>query len=149
MSNENIKKIQDENIKKIQDSIKAQNLSYKINVAGILYDLNYENDTSYVSRGIRSFLKDFQKIKVKNKNAKLLKPMSKNTKNAISELEFTNGTISIHYILYILSKYFNPSISKKIMLQMLKTNECENEILSIILMERARKIYNTIRFTNY
>ena len=33
-----------ENIKKIQDSIKAQNLSYKINVAGILYILNENNN---------------------------------------------------------------------------------------------------------
>ena len=148
MSNENIKKIQDENIKKIQDSIKAQNLSYKINLAGILYNLNYENDISYLSRGIRSFLKDFQKITLNNKNTNPLKPMSNNTKKALKKLNFDHNVISIHYILYILTKYFNPEISKKTMLKMIKSDQCENEILTIILKERARKIYNTIRFNN-
>ena len=133
-------------VNEIKQSIKEQKLSYKINLAGILYDLNYENDTSYVSRGIRSFLKDFQKITLNNTNTNPLKPMSANTKKALKKLKFKNNIISIHYILYILTKYFNPEISDKIMIKMIKSNQCENEILTIILKERARKIYNTIRF---
>lgn len=188
---------QNTNIVHIQQTIQQYKLPYIINVAGILYDLNNTNDTSYISRGIRSFLKDFKPIKLNKKSNKGFvtesdnesdndsyndldndsdndldtlsnntisnngfvtrsdndsdtssnkKKMSQNTKKLFNELEFTNDTISIHYILYILSKYFNPDISKENMLKMLKKNKCDNTILTIILRERARKIYNTIRF---
>ena len=131
-------------VKEIKKTIEEKKWSNIFDVAGILYDLNYENDTSYISRGIKSFLKDFKPIKINSNQSFNEKKMSKNTEKLFQAIEF--DTISIQYILYILSTYFNPTIHKQNMLKMLKNNSCDRIILEIILRERARKINNTIRF---